>query len=177
MVCMRCHWILTLSIDVNQMWILQPRTKHLKVLRKVWIYHRWRILQILEIHYIVDPVNTFKYWRHTHYVESFYTRNGQYITWSLALFDRIKSELTIDKKKTSTYIHRIKNSPDNKICSITHWYIGVTMVTLVIMSIIQGNIPIVVVYLKKINVRILENKTFGLKKQEHEYNNKLKLCN
>ena len=146
MVCMRCHWILTLSIDVHQMWILQPRKKHLKVLRKVWIYHRWRILQILEIHYIVDHVNTCKYWRNTQYVESFYTRNGQYITWSLALFDRIKLELTIDKEKISTYIHRIKNSPDNKIYFITHGYIGVTMVTLVIMSIIVVDIPIVVVY-------------------------------
>jgi hypothetical protein len=82
-------------------------------------------------------------------VESFYTRNGHYITWSLALFDRIKLELTIDKEKTYTYIHRLKNSPDNKISSITHGYIGVAMVTLVIRSIIVGNIPIVVVYLKK----------------------------
>jgi hypothetical protein len=82
-------------------------------------------------------------------VVSFCTRNGQYITWSLALFDRIKSELTIDKEKTSTYIPRIKKSSDNKISSITHGYIGVTMVSLVIMSIIMGDIPIVVVYLKK----------------------------
>jgi hypothetical protein len=49
------------------------------------------------------------------------------------------------------------------------------MVTLVIMSIIVGDIPIVVVYLKK-NVWILEKITFGQKKQEHGYNNKLKLC-
>jgi hypothetical protein len=28
----------------------------------------------------------------------------------------------------------------------------------------------------KKNVWILEKKTFGLKKQDHEYNNKLKLC-
>jgi hypothetical protein len=107
-------------------------------------------------------------------VESFYTHNGQYITWSLALFDRIKSELTIDKEKTSTYIPRLQKSSDDKISSITHGYIGVTMVTLVIMSIIVGDIPIVVVYLK--NVWILEKITFGLKKQEHGYNNKLKLC-
>ena len=33
------------------------KKKLLKVLRKVWICHRWRILQILEIHYIVDHVN------------------------------------------------------------------------------------------------------------------------
>ena len=78
-------------------------------------------------------------------MERFYTRNGQYITWSLALFDRIKSELTNDKEKTSTYIPRLKNSPDNKISSITLGYIGVTMVTLVIMSIIVGDIPIVVI--------------------------------
>ena len=149
MACMRCHWILTLSIDVNQMWILQQRKKHLKVLRKVWIYHRWRILQILKIHYIVDHVNTCKYWRQTQYVESFYTRNGQYITWSLALFDRIQSVLTIDKEKKSAYIPRLKQSPDDKISSITLGYIGVAMVTLVIMSIIVGDIPIVVVYLKK----------------------------
>jgi hypothetical protein len=82
-------------------------------------------------------------------VESLYTRNGQYITWSLALFDRIKSELTIDKEKTSTYIPRLRKSPDDKISSNTHGYIGVTMVTLVIMSIIVVDIPIVVVYLKK----------------------------
>jgi hypothetical protein len=82
-------------------------------------------------------------------VESFYTCNGQYITWSLALFDKIKSELTIDKEKTSTYIPRLKKSPDDKISSITHGYIGVTMVSLVIMSIIVGDIPIVVAYLKK----------------------------
>ena len=138
MVCMRCHWILTLSIDVNQMWILQPRKKHLKVLRKVWIYHRWRTLQILKIHYIVDHVNTCKYWRQTQYVESFNTRNGQYITWSLALFDRIKSELTIDKEKKSTYIPRLKQSLDDKISSIALGYICVTMVTLVIISIIVG---------------------------------------
>ena len=149
MVWIRCHWILTLYIVVDQMWILQPRKKHLKVLRKVWICHRWRILQILEIHYIVDPVNTCKYRRETQYVESFYTCNGQYITWSLALFDKIKSELTIDKEKTSTYIPRLKKSPDDKISSITHGYIGVTMVSLVIMSIIVGDIPIVVAYLKK----------------------------
>ena len=31
--------------------------KLLKVLRTVWICHRWRILQIFEIHYIVDHVN------------------------------------------------------------------------------------------------------------------------
>ena len=124
------------------------RKKHLKVLGKVWICHRWRILQILEIHSIVDPVNTCKYRRQTKYGESFYTRNGQYITWSLALFDRIKSELTIDKEKTSTYIPRLKQSPDGKISSIALGYIGVAMVTLVIMSIIVGDIPIVVVYLK-----------------------------
>jgi hypothetical protein len=82
-------------------------------------------------------------------VESFYTCNGQYITWYLALFDRIKSELTIDKEKTSTYIPRLKQSPDDTISSITHGYIGVTMVALVILSIIVGNIPKVVVYLKK----------------------------
>ena len=82
-------------------------------------------------------------------MESFYTCNGQYITWSLALFDKIKSELTIDKEKTSTYIPRLKKSPDDKISSITHGYIGVTMVSLVIMSIIVGDIPIVVAYLKK----------------------------
>jgi hypothetical protein len=82
-------------------------------------------------------------------VESFYTCNGEYITWSLALFDKIKSELTIDKEKTSTYIPRLKKSPDDKISSITHGYIGVTMVSLVIMSIIVGDIPIVVAYLKK----------------------------
>jgi hypothetical protein len=81
-------------------------------------------------------------------VEKFYTRNGQYITWSLALFDRIKSELTIDKEKTSTYIPRLQNFPNDKISSITHGYIGVSMVTLVIMPIIVGDIPIVVVYLK-----------------------------
>jgi hypothetical protein len=114
------------------------KKKHLKVLRKVWICHRWRILQILEIHAIVDPVNTCKYRRQTQYMESFYTHNGQYITWSLALFDRIKSELTIDKEKTSSYIPRLKKSPDDKISYITHGYIGVTMVTLVIMSIIVG---------------------------------------
>jgi hypothetical protein len=57
--------------------------------------------------------------------------------------------LTIDKEKTSTYIPRLKKSPDDKISSNTHEYIGVTMVTLVIMSIIVGDIPIVVVYLKK----------------------------
>jgi hypothetical protein len=82
-------------------------------------------------------------------VVSFCTRNGQYITWFLALFERIKPELTIDKEKTSTYIPRLKKSPGNKIYSITHGYIGVTMVTLVIMSIIEGDMPIVVVYLKK----------------------------
>ena len=82
-------------------------------------------------------------------MESFYTHNGQYITWSLALFDRIKSVLTIDKEKKSTYISRLKQSPDEKISSITLGYIGVAMVTLVIMSIIEGDIPIVVVYLKK----------------------------
>jgi hypothetical protein len=82
-------------------------------------------------------------------VESFYTRNGQYITWSLALFDRIQSVLTIDKEKKSAYIPRLKQSPDDKISSITLGYIGVAMVTLVIMSIIVGDIPIVVVYLKK----------------------------
>ena len=87
------------------------KKKHLKVLRKVWICHRWSILQILEMHYIVDPVNTCKYRRQTQYGESFCTRNGQYITWSLALFDRIKSELTIDKKKISTYIPRLKKIP------------------------------------------------------------------
>ena len=125
------------------------KKKLLKVLRKVWICHRWSILQILEIHYIVDPVNTCRYRRQTQYGERFYTRNGQYITWSLALFDRIKSELTMDKKKISTYIPRLKKSLDNKIYSNTHEYIGVTMVTLVIMSIIVGDIPIVVVYLKK----------------------------
>ena len=112
--------------------------KHLKVLRTVWICHRWRILQILVIHYIVDPVNTCKYRRHTQYMESVYTRNGQYITWSLALFDRIKSVLTIDKEKTSTYITRLKQSLDDKISSIALEYICVTMVTLVIMSIIVG---------------------------------------
>ena len=106
-------------------------------------------MQILEIHSIVDPVNTCKYRRQTKYGESFYTRNGQYITWSLALFDRIKSELTIDKEKTSTYIPRLQKSSDDKISSIAHGYIGVTMATLVIMSIIVGDIPIVVVYLKK----------------------------
>ena len=82
-------------------------------------------------------------------MESLYTHNGQYITWSIALFDRIKSELTIDKEKTSTYISRLKQSPDDKISSITLGYIGVAMVTHVIMSIILGDIPIVVVYLKK----------------------------
>jgi hypothetical protein len=107
-------------------------------------------------------------------VESFYTRNGQYITWTLALFDRIKLELTIGKEKTSTYIPPLKKSPDDNISPISHGYVGVTMVTLVIMSIIVGDIPIVVVYLKK-NVWILEKKTFELKKQEHEHNNKLKL--
>jgi hypothetical protein len=39
--------------------------------------------------------------------------------------------------------------PDDNISSNTHGYIGATMVTLVIMSIIVGDIPIVVVYLKK----------------------------
>ena len=78
-----------------------------------------------------------------------YTRNGQYITWYLALFDTIKSELTIDKKKTFTYIPRLKNSPDDKISAIVIRYICVTMVTRVIMSIIVGDIPIVAVYLKK----------------------------
>ena len=125
------------------------KKKHLKVLRKVWICHRWRILQILEIHYIVDPVNTRRYRRQTQYGESFYTRNGQYITWSLALCDRIKSELTIDKEKKSTYIPCLKQSPDDKISSIALGYIGVTIVALVIMSIIVGDIPIVVVYLKQ----------------------------
>jgi len=81
-------------------------------------------------------------------VEIFYTRNGQYFTWSLALFDRIKSELTIDKENTSTYIPRLKKFPNDKISSITHGYIGITMVTLMIMPIIVGDIPIVVVYLK-----------------------------
>jgi hypothetical protein len=71
------------------------------------------------------------------------------MTWSLALFDRIQSKLTIDKKKISTYIPRLKQSLDNIIYYNTHEYIGVTMVTLVIMSIIVGDIPIVVVYFKK----------------------------
>ena len=92
------------------------KKKHLKVLTQFLICIKWRILQILEIHYIVDHVNTCKYWRHTQYVESFYTRNGQYITWSLALFDRIKSVLNIDKEKTSTYIPRLKQFPDGKLC-------------------------------------------------------------
>jgi hypothetical protein len=100
-------------------------------------------------------------------VESFHTRNGQYITWYLALFDSIKSELTIDKEKTSTYIPRLKKSPDDKISSITLGYIGVTMVTLVIMSIIVGDIPIVVAYLKKM-FGFFEKITFVLKKQEHD---------
>jgi hypothetical protein len=57
------------------------------------------------------------------------------------------------KGKISTYIPRLKKSVDDKISSNTHGYIGVTMVTLMIMSIIVGDIPIVVVYL---------NKMFGL---------------
>ena len=61
------------------------------------------------MHSIVDPINTCKYRRQTQYVERFYTRNGQYITWSLALFDKIKSELTIDKENTSSYIPALRN--------------------------------------------------------------------
>ena len=57
----------------------------------------------------------------------------------LSLFDTIQSELTIDKKKTSVYISRLNSSPDDRISSIVIRYIGVTMVTLVIL----------VVYLKK----------------------------
>jgi hypothetical protein len=75
--------------------------------------------------------------------------NSDTITWSLALFDRIKSELTIGKEKISTCIPRLQKSPDDKISSFSHGHIGVSMVTLVIMSIIVGDIPIVVVYLKK----------------------------
>ena len=122
------------------------------------------------MHSIVDPVNTRKYRRQTQYVESFYTRNGQH----LALFDRIKSEFTIDKEKISTYIPRLKKSPDDKIYFITHRYIGVIMVTLVILSIIVGDIPIVVVYFKK-NVWILEKISFGLKKQEHDLQQETKI--
>jgi hypothetical protein len=48
-----------------------------------------------------------------------------------------------------TYIPRLKGSPDVIISSLTLEYIGVTMVTPVIMSIIVGDIPIVVIYLKK----------------------------
>ena len=61
------------------------------------------------------------------------------VSW-LSLFDTIKSELTIDKKKASIYISRLNSSPDDKISSIAIRYIGATMVTLVIL----------VVYLKKI---------------------------
>ena len=84
----------------------------------------------------------------THYSRERTRTLGNVVSF-LSLFDTIKSELTIDKEKTSTYIPRIKKSSDNKISSITHGYIGVTMVSLVIMSIIVGDIPIVVVYLKK----------------------------
>ena len=57
--------------------------------------------------------------------------------------------MTIDKKMIPTYIPRLKGSPDDIISSITLGYIGVTMVTPVIMSIIVGDIPIVEIYLKK----------------------------
>jgi hypothetical protein len=46
-------------------------------------------------------------------------------------------------------IPRLKKSLDDKISSNTHGYIGVIMATLVIMSTIVGDIPIVVVYEKK----------------------------
>jgi hypothetical protein len=45
-----------------------------------------------------------------------------------------------------TYIPRLIKSLNDKMSFNTHGYIGVTMVTLVIMSIIVGDIPIVVVY-------------------------------
>jgi hypothetical protein len=68
------------------------------------------------------------------------TRTLRNVVWCLPLFDTIKSELTIDKKKTSIYISRLNSSPDDRISSIAIRYIGATMVTLVIL----------VVYLKKI---------------------------
>ena len=103
----------------------------------------------IELNFIVDPVSICKCRRQTEYLESFCARNGKNIASSLTLLDAIKSELTIDKKRTSAYISRLRSAPDDRISSIAIGYIGVTMVTLVILSIIVGDIPIVVVYLKK----------------------------
>ena len=70
------------SLNINPIYWRKPdvdsetKKNHLKVLRKVWRCHKWRILQIVEKHFIVDPVNTCKYRRQTQYVEIFYTRRG-----------------------------------------------------------------------------------------------------
>jgi len=72
-----------------------------------------------------------------------------------------------------TYIPRLKGSPDDIISSITLGYIGVTMVTLVILSIIVGDIPIVLVYLKKTFGFYKKNVELG--KQEDVYSNKEQL--
>jgi hypothetical protein len=75
----------------------------------------------------------------THYSRERTRTLGNVVSF-LSLFDTIKSELTIDKEKTSIYISRLNSSPDDRISSIAIRYIGATMVTLVIL----------VVYLKKI---------------------------
>jgi hypothetical protein len=104
----------------------------------------------IELNFIVDPVKICKCRIHdTQYLESFCARNGKNIASCFTLLDAIKSELTIDKKRTSVYISRHRSAPDDRISTIAIGYIGVTMVTLVVLSIIVGDIPIIVVYLKK----------------------------
>ncbi|XP_071119850.1 uncharacterized protein [Mytilus edulis] len=58
-----------------------------------------------------------------------------------AKIDKIQTELTVDKKETSSYKRRLTSAPDNRVSAQSIGYVGVVILTIVIGLLIVIDIP------------------------------------
>ncbi|VDI05358.1 Hypothetical predicted protein [Mytilus galloprovincialis] len=61
-----------------------------------------------------------------------------------AKIDKIQTELTVDKKETSSYKRRLTSAPDNRVSAQSIGYVGVVILTIVIGLLIVIDIPTLV---------------------------------